>query len=240
MMTQPSLQRWLGAILPNRCLMCHQQITSTQSGICRVCLNACLYQTPVCLGCGREMQLQVSYCGECQRHNRLKVVAPCGYHDGLGHWVGQIKYQAQFAVIEVMVDALIRRLHHLIELGFVQMPQVIIAVPLHSKRLRQRGFNQAWLVAQSLSQKLELPLLDDVLIRQTNTAPQAGLSGKMRRQNLLDAFTLVADINWQRIAIVDDVVTTGTTVSEIARLFNKQYIETQVWCLARAEAPGLN
>lgn len=186
------------------------------------------------------MQLQVSYCGECQRYNKLKVVAPCSYHDGLGHWVGQIKYQAQFSVIEVMVDALICRLHYLIDLGFVQMPQAIITVPLHPKRLRQRGFNQAWLIALSLSQKLELPLLDDVLMRQNNTAPQAGLSGTMRRKNLLDAFILTADINLQRIAIVDDVVTTGTTVSEIARLLNKQHIETQVWCLARAEAPGLN
>ncbi|MCL1052008.1 ComF family protein [Shewanella abyssi] len=240
MITQPSWLRQLAVILPNRCLMCHQQITSKQSGICPVCLNACLYQAPICLGCGREMQLQVSYCGECQRYNKLKVVAPCSYHDGLGHWVGQIKYQAQFSVIEVMVDAMICRLHFLIELGFVQMPQAIIAVPLHPKRLRQRGFNQAWLIAQSLAQKLELPLLDDVLIRQINTSSQAGLSGTMRRKNLLDAFTLVAEVNQQRIAIVDDVVTTGTTVSEIARLFNKQHIETQVWCLARAEAPGLN
>jgi ComF family protein len=186
------------------------------------------------------MPLELAYCGECQRHCKLKVIAPCSYHDGLGHWVGQIKYQAQFSVIEVMVDELIRRLHHLIELGFIQMPQAIITVPLHPKRLRQRGFNQAWLIAQSLSQKLDLPLLDDVLIRQTNTSPQAGLSGKMRRKNLLDAFALTDEITLQRIAIVDDVVTTGTTVSEIARLFNKQHIETQVWCLARAEAPGLN
>lgn len=227
-------------MLPNRCLMCHQQITSKQSGICQVCLSACLYQSPICLGCGREMQLLVSYCGECLGHNRLKVVAPCSYHEGLGHWVGQIKYQSQFAVIEVMVDALICRLHHLSALGFIQMPQAIICVPLHRRRLRQRGFNQAWLIAQALSRKLELPLLDGLLIRQANTIPQAGLSGKMRRKNLLDAFTLVAESHLQRIAIVDDVVTTGTTVSEIARLLNKRNIESQVWCLARAEAPGLN
>ncbi|MEZ9198370.1 ComF family protein [Shewanella sp. 10N.286.54.B9] len=227
-------------MLPNRCLMCHQQILSNQTGICAVCLEASIYNTPVCLGCGKEMPLLAEYCGGCQRKNSLKVIAACRYHDGLGHWVGQIKYQAQFAIIEVMVDALIRRLHFLDEQGFVKMPQAIIAVPLHPQRLRKRGFNQAWLIAKTLSTKLQLPLLDGVIIRQANTLPQAGLSGAMRRKNLLDAFSLTADIGQQRVAIVDDVVTTGTTVSEISSLLSKQYIDAQVWCLARAEAPGLN
>lgn len=180
------------------------------------------------------------YCGRCQQSCHLKVIAACRYHDGLGHWVGQIKYQAQFAVIEVMVDTLICRLHFLVKQGFIKMPQAIIAVPLHPKRLRKRGFNQAWLIAKTLSKKLQLPLLDDVIIRQANTLSQAGLSGTLRRKNLLNAFALIADISQQRVAIVDDVVTTGTTVSEISKLLSKQYIDAQVWCLARAEAPGLN
>lgn len=187
------------------------------------------------------MPLLAAYCGGCQRRQqRLTVLAACRYHDGLGHWVGQIKYQAQFAVIEVLVETLIHRLYFAIEQGFVVMPQAIIAVPLHPKRLKQRGFNQAWLIAQSLSKKLGLPLLDGVLARQVNTSPQAGLSGAMRRKNLLDAFVLSGQITQQRVAIVDDVVTTGTTVAEIVKLLSQQYIEAQVWCLARAEAPGLN
>ncbi|ACJ31466.1 Competence protein ComF [Shewanella piezotolerans WP3] len=227
-------------MLPNRCLMCHQQILSNQTGICTVCLNASIYHVPVCLGCGKEMLLLAEYCGRCQQSCHLKVIAACRYHDGLGHWVGQIKYQAQFAVIEVMVDTLICRLHFLVKQGFIKMPQAIIAVPLHPKRLRKRGFNQAWLIAKTLSKKLQLPLLDDVIIRQANTLSQAGLSGTLRRKNLLNAFALIADISQQRVAIVDDVVTTGTTVSEISKLLSKQYIDAQVWCLARAEAPGLN
>ncbi|WOT05412.1 ComF family protein [Shewanella youngdeokensis] len=227
-------------MLPNRCLMCQQRILSRRQGICDVCLDASLYKAPICLGCGRQMSLSVAYCGQCLASNTLKVVAPCSYHDGAGHWVGQIKYQAQFAVIEVMVEALICRLYDLIAQGFIQMPQAIIAVPLHPKRLQQRGFNQAWLIARSVANKLQLPLLDNVLIRQVDTAPQAGLSGERRRKNMLGAFALTEKINWQRVAIVDDVVTTGTTVSEITRLLSQQYIDTQVWCLARAEAPGLN
>ena len=227
-------------MLPNRCVMCHQQILSQQTGVCSVCLTASVYTTPTCLGCGKELLELAEYCGSCQRHSRLKVIAACRYYDGLGHWVGQIKYQAQFAIIEVMVDALIQRLQQAVAQGFIQMPQAIIPVPLHSRRLRQRGFNQAWLIGQSLSKKLQLPLLDNVLLRQVNTSPQAGLSGAMRRKNLQGAFVLTAAISQQRVAIVDDVVTTGTTVAEIAKLLSSQYIDAQVWCLARAEAPGIN
>ncbi|WP_259649656.1 ComF family protein [Shewanella sp. MBTL60-007] len=230
--------RWLTAILPNRCLMCHQQIGSSNRGVCSVCLHASRYQTPVCLGCGGELPLLMAFCGHCQASTPLSVIAPCSYHQGLGHWVGQIKYQAQFAVIDVLVDALVQRILYLEYLGFIDLPQVLIAVPLHEKRLQQRGFNQAWLIAQALSKRLGIPLVDNVLLRVRETQPQAGLSGKLRRKNLKDAFTLSADFNWQRVALIDDVVTTGTTVDEIARLLQQKHTQVQVWCLARAEAPG--
>ncbi|MCL1138183.1 ComF family protein [Shewanella pneumatophori] len=203
-----------------------------------MCLSACCYQGDICLGCGRQMQLPMAFCGKCMLTPKLKIVAACSYHQGLGHWVGQIKYQAQFAVIDVLVDALIERISYLISIGCLTLPQALIAVPLHKKRLQQRGFNQAWLIAKALSSRLNIPLLDDCLIRTRATEPQAGLSGKRRRKNLLNAFELVTEINLQRIALIDDVVTTGTTVNEITKLFMPTHTQVQVWCLARAEAPN--
>ncbi|MGS0674049.1 ComF family protein [Shewanella sp. 125m-1] len=232
--------RVLAAILPNRCLMCHQHIEAAQRGICSVCLHACRYQADICLGCGSEMPLQPPFCGRCMLASKLKVIAPCSYHQGMGHWVGQIKYQAQFAVIDVLVDALVQRILYLEYLGFIELPQVLIAVPLHRKRLQQRGFNQAWLIARALSKRLDIPLVDNMLLRSRDTQPQAGLSGKLRRKNLNNAFELSTEFNWQRVALIDDVVTTGTTVDEIARLLQRKHTQVQVWCLARAEAPGLS
>ncbi|WP_367277875.1 ComF family protein [uncultured Shewanella sp.] len=217
--------------------MCHQHINSVNRGICTVCLHACRYQTPICLGCGGEMLMTMAFCGHCMASTPLTVIAPCSYHDGLGHWVGQIKYQAQFSVIDVLVDALVQRILYLEYLGFIQLPQVLIAVPLHNKRLRQRGFNQAWLIAQALSKRLDIPLVDNMLFRVRETRPQAGLSGKLRRKNLKGAFELSSEFCWQRVALIDDVVTTGTTVDEIASLLQRQHTQVQVWCLARAEAP---
>jgi ComF family protein len=185
------------------------------------------------------MSIEMDYCGQCQQRQPRKVVAPCSYHQGLGTWIGAIKYHGQLAALPVLCRALAARIVQLERQGFLTFPQVIVPVPLHPKRLQQRGFNQAWLIAHELSQLLQLPLISEGLTRRENTRPQAGLSGAQRRRNLFDAFELVDDFDYQRIALVDDVVTTGTTVAEIARLFEARYVHVQVWCLARAEAPGL-
>lgn len=82
-------------------------------------------------------------------------------------------------------------------------------------------------------------MLPDALERLSDTPPQAGLTGKQRRRNLAGAFRLSDEFDFQRVALIDDVVTTGTTAKEIAKLFEVRYIQVQVWCLARAEAPHL-
>ena len=226
-------------ILPNRCLMCHQGIDFPQKGVCDVCLNACLYSSPVCLGCGCKMSLETDCCGSCLRVSSLIIVAPCSYHQGLGPFVAAMKYQTQFAALDCLTDALIARLLLLSEQGVLQMPQVLVPVPLHQQRLRQRGFNQAWVIASRLSQKLNIPLFSHQLVRVKHTQAQAGLSGKQRRLNMKHAFELESRLPFQRIALIDDVVTTGETAKAIARLFQRQHIHVQVWCLARAEAPKL-
>ncbi|WP_267960098.1 ComF family protein [Shewanella sp. AS16] len=231
--------RLLGASLPNRCLVCHQAMPSSATGICPVCLAAGLYSGAVCLGCGKSMVLHARYCGQCQKSEPLPVLAPCSYHQGLGPWVAAIKYQRQFAALPVLSLALAERVKMLEGLGLVRLPQALVPVPLHPQRLKQRGFNQAWLIAAELGKLLQLPVAELGLSRRTHTRPQAGLTGLQRRRNLRDAFRLDGGQVYQRIALVDDVLTTGTTAREIARLFGARNIHVQVWCLARAEAPGL-
>ncbi|WP_394148048.1 ComF family protein [Shewanella atlantica] len=229
----------LAASLPNRCLMCHQTMALPDSGICSVCLVTGLYHAPACLGCGRIMQIETLYCGTCLSCEPVIVVAPCSYHQGLGVWIGQIKYQAQLSALPVLSRALVRRVLQLEHRGLLQLPQVLVPVPLHRKRLRQRGFNQAYLIAEAIAQSLKIPVVTEGLTRICDTRSQAGLSGRQRRKNLAGAFCLSDNFPYQRIALIDDVVTTGTTAKEIAKLFRLRHIHVQVWCLARAEAPGL-
>ncbi|CAM4167361.1 ComF family protein [Shewanella livingstonensis] len=209
------------------------------TGVCQVCLAASLYQHEVCLGCGREIALLQAYCGKCLKHKPNWVVAPCSYHQGLGPLIAAIKYQQQCAPLNAITQQLACRIALLIKHGIIRRPQVLIPVPLHPNRLRHRGFNQAWLIAKELSLLTGIPLDDGCLIRVVDTAPQTGLAGKQRRRNCHGAFKLKPNMTYQRVALIDDVVTTGTTVDEISRLFSPQFVHVQTWCLARAEAPGL-
>jgi ComF family protein len=271
-----TIPRQVLASLPNRCLLCHQSINNSGqepqqlrfSGLCKVCLEACLYHEPHCLGCGKTLveitqstaapsatalsgssklitslpQTYVqtsSFCGQCLKTTPLKVIAPASYHHGLGPVVAAIKYQQQLAPLRGLVAALVHRVNHLSEQQLITLPQVLLPVPLHPQRLKQRGFNQAWLIAKEISVQLNIPIDAKVLKRVADTQPQAGMTGKQRRKNCHNAFELIDDIPYQRIALVDDVLTTGTTANEINKLLNKQGIYVDVWCLARAEAPSL-
>lgn len=231
-------------LLPNRCIACRQSSLNDEQGICAVCLQSGIYQQPVCLGCGINVAEPgecnfLPYCGGCQKLEPIKIIAPCSYHDGLGTWIAAMKYQKQFAVLKALSAELAKKVLELQQQPWSQLPQAIVPVPLHPNRLKQRNYNQAWLIASQLSQLLDLPLIDDALIRIKDTQAQAGLDGKQRRKNINEAFNLNDGFAYQRIALVDDVVTTGTTVNEIAQCFQRQNIDVQVWCLARAEAPDI-
>jgi ComF family protein len=247
----------LFASLPNRCLLCHQSLARVipsnatlidslkafkqghQTGICDTCLNACLYQGDICLGCGKRISIPACFCGHCLGITPMKIIAPCSYHQGLGPLVAGIKYQQQLAPLTVLVNALVARIQALVAIGFIRLPQVLLPVPLHAKRLKARGFNQAWLIAKELSCQLNIPIDEDYLYRVEDTQPQAGMTGKQRRKNCHQAFKIRGNNKYQRVVIVDDVVTTGTTTNEINKLLLKKGIYADVWCLARAEAPGL-
>ena len=229
----------LFASLPNRCLLCHQTVERHSQGVCGYCLRSCLYRAGACLGCGKGMISEQMYCGSCMKQEPIKIVAPCSYHSLLGPLIAELKYRQQFAIVPPLVSALCDRVEELGSMAFLRMPQALVPVPLHLNRLKSRGLNQAWVIADEIGKTLNLPAESGYVKRLLDTSPQAGLSGSKRRKNLRGAFMLEAGFPYQRIALVDDVVTTGTTVSEIAQLFSQQNVDVQVWCLARAEAPYL-
>jgi ComF family protein len=108
-------------------------------------------------------------------------------------------------------------------------------VPLHWRREWQRGYNQSLLIAQPLSKWLNIPLDSTSLQRLRHTPPQHELSGAKRRRNLKNAFHYSPALPYRKIALVDDVVTTGSTMNTISQLLHQHGVEeVQVWCLARA------
>lgn len=111
----------------------------------------------------------------------------------------------------------------------------VVPVPLSIKRLRERGFNQSLLFARVISREKKFPLLMDILFKKKETPPQTRLSGKERLLNLRNAFKVKGDIRGLRLLLVDDVMTTGATVTECSKQLMKAGAkEVIVLALARA------
>ncbi|HBI21921.1 MAG TPA: amidophosphoribosyltransferase [Legionella sp.] len=109
----------------------------------------------------------------------------------------------------------------------------LMPVPMHPKRLRQRGFNQAAVLAKYLGRQLNLPCNVSHIQKQLNTAPQAGLSSSERRRNLQDAFQAKPAL-YQQVTLVDDLLTTGSTANALARVLKEQGVaRVDLWCCAR-------
>lgn len=112
--------------------------------------------------------------------------------------------------------------------------EVIVPVPLHPRRLRSRGYNQSALLAREVSKLTGLPVNEELLVRVRDTPPQAGVgSRKERRQNVEAGFRCVGDVHNQAVLLLDDVVTTGSTMSACAAAL-KAAGATSVWGLALA------
>ncbi|MBI2607284.1 MAG: ComF family protein [Candidatus Doudnabacteria bacterium] len=111
---------------------------------------------------------------------------------------------------------------------------ILIPVPLHKKRFNWRGFNQAELLAASLAKINGIETNTDLIIRSKNTKPQTKLSATERKQNLTDAFReQAAQIAGKKFLLVDDVVTTGATLNELAKLLKKSKAQ-EVWAVTVA------
>jgi len=116
-----------------------------------------------------------------------------------------------------------------------QVPDAILPVPLHTARLHKRGFNQALELARPLAKQLGIPLLTRPIQRRKFTLPQTELDANQRQHNVHQAFQLQTALPYRRIAIFDDVITTGATARELAAVLRTQGVaQVEIWSCARA------
>src|SRR5690606_27231058 len=114
-------------------------------------------------------------------------------------------------------------------------PQLILPVPLGLARYRSRGFNQARELALPVSTALGIPVRNDVLERRRETAEQAGLNRRQRLRNVSGAFALLKPLDVKHVALLDDVITTGSTVTAVSQLLRDNGVQrVDVWAVARA------
>lgn len=220
------------------CLLCG----STDHGqdlLCGSCQDEFVTLPPACRQCAlplsqkEKSQGEDLVCGACQKSPPAHLLAYrfAAYEAPLDRLILQFKFQQKLAIG--------KKLGMLMALDIARrqlpLPDVLLPVPLHAKRLRQRGYNQALELARPIAANLKIPLDIQSCRRLKATEEQVGLSAKLRKSNLKGAFEVKGNFQDKRVAIIDDVMTTGSTVHELSQqLINAGANRVDVWVCARA------
>lgn len=204
---------------------------------CDLCGNNTFQHTLICPTCLAELPLfkQDIIQGDLLNWPAVNRSLPGIHFDHLfclspylapfNHWLSQFKYQGRFELASLFTYLLTKEWQKSHSTSCIDL---IVSVPLHISKWQQRGYNQAHLIASSFSQQLKLPYQDSALVRIKKNNSQVGQTGKQRRDNLANAFALNKPLSKKikHVILIDDVLTTGSTASEISKLLKHEGVET--------------
>jgi len=238
---QTNLQQWLTSWLASSlpCPLCHGQlqfrlskVINHPSGLCADC-EASLpwYDDARCPQCALP-NLRGDLCGVCLQHPPAfdQTLTVFRYAYPLDRLLHQFKYHQQLPWGALLADAWLSRMP---VFPASQPPAVLVAMPMHLNRIKQRGFNHALELAKQLQKQWQVPLRVDGCERVIDTSAQAGMDMKTRTRNLRGAFATQHSWQGQHVMIVDDVMTTGASMHALAKVF-KQAGAAQVTALVLA------
>ena len=225
----------LDSLYPPRCLLCGAPGGGGQD-LCAGCRADLPLIDHGCPRCGLPLAPATQGpCGDCQQtpppYGRL--IAPLRYAPPVDRLGQDLKFNRRLSRARLLADLMLEAVT-----AAGTRAERIIPVPLHPRRLRRRGFNQALELARPLAEALGLELDCRSVRRLRATLTQADLDAAGRRVNMRDAFGLDGSVAGLRVAVVDDVVTTGHTVAELARLLIRHgAADVEVWAAARTPVP---
>lgn len=221
-------------MFPRICLFCLQMHTSSR----RLC-DACYAHLPIigphCQQCAQALCSPAFNCGQCLQHPppMARTLARFPYEPPIVQAIIRLKFNQQLIYADLFAELLLDHIrHHWYREQ--SLPDIILPVPLHVTRLRERGFNQAVEIARPIARALNIPLDLHHTLRSKATRAQSGLSATARGANLKQAFSTEHTYQGVKIAVIDDVVTTGHTVRALCQLLRLQGAgPIDVWCCAR-------
>jgi ComF family protein len=225
-----TLPRMLRALWPPRCLACDERGHGGRD-LCLACARALPWNRVACPTCALPLPMPAPACGAClQRRPPLDAVhAAFVYARPLDRLLPRFKFHGDLAagrlLAQLMADAFVGR----------ERPEAVVPIPLHGRRLRTRGYDQALELARPLARSLDLSLRADTLRRVRPTAAQSELSALARRRNVRDAFVATGATKLPvHVVLLDDVMTTGATLHAAAKALRRVGVQrVDAWVCAR-------
>jgi ComF family protein len=218
----------LDFVYPQHCAICKKYLRREEKDICEVCWKGLVILTdPFCPYCKSFVEEGETECGFCKSagefsedHNILLVRSLGRFDDYYKELIHRFKYGKKIPLGRRLGQRLGETIDD--ESSFSKS-DFLIPVPLHKSRYRERGFNQSDILAEGISKVIGLSVLKSVLKRKKNTKDQTNLSFQQREENVRGAFVVSEPevINGKKIILVDDVITTGATLSECARMLKQ-------------------
>lgn len=223
--------QWLNILLPFTCVICHARTDRSQD-LCETCFHSLPFYGTACSRCGTELAFTAPFCAICLKHpppfQGMHILFH--YQPPISQWIIQLKFHQQLLYARLLGELFAE----VILTSGKKLPDAILPMPLHTKRLRSRGYNQALEIAKPIARRIKRPILLDACVRSKSTQPQTTLSRKARAQNMQNAFILQRNVNFKHIAILDDVVTTGNTIDALAKTLQRHHsLNIEVWCCAK-------
>lgn len=216
----------MDVIFPRRCPVCDRVLSFGGEKICKPCEKTLsIVQTPFCMKCGKELEDDTKeYCKDCNEthheyiQGRAVFLYPC-----IRKSIYRLKYKNRKEYVEYLGWKMAAVCGRTIK---EWQPDALIPVPLHSSRMKKRGFNQSELLAKELSKYTHIPVDTRLVIRTRNTVPQKALDVIERQNNLKNAFKIEQNkVKLKTIVIIDDIYTTGSTIDAIARELKAEGVE---------------
>lgn len=213
------IQLTLQLLFPRRCPVCDRIVRSFGRKICPECRGRLrVVSAPWCMKCGKKLREERELCTDCRRgtHVFLRGRSLYEYAD-VAPSIYRMKYGKRQEYAEFFGEEAAKHLA-----GFIRQvqPDALIPIPLHKKRLRKRGYNQAALLARAVGASAGVPVYEKMMLRIKNTAPLKQQNPEERQNNLKKAFIITQnDVKLNTIIIVDDIYTTGSTIDEAARVW---------------------
>ncbi len=216
----------LDLLFPRRCSVCDRAVPFHGEDICRTCRGKIkLICGAVCMKCGKPLAEEEEYCFDCSRKKHLYIqgTAVFEYHS-IAPAIYRFKYEGRQEYAYFFGRCMAKKLE--VQLR-IWKAEALVPVPVHPSRRKQRGYNQAELLAREISVRTGIPMRNDIIARGKKTKPQKDLNNIQRQNNLKRAFKILRnDVKLNTIVIIDDIYTTGSTIDAVAKELKRRGVGT--------------